>query len=66
MYPVKPNDEWLPGIAWKPIPIHSIPLLSDQVLAMKARCDKYDYEYDQLIKGPIYTSMNLEYAELYE
>lgn len=45
LFPPTAEEIWNPDLKWQPIPIHTVPLTLDCVLAMKKYCSKYNYEY---------------------
>lgn len=49
MFPVNSSGALIPAILWQGIPIHTVPLKMDQVLAMKAPCPNFDVEMKNLL-----------------
>lgn len=43
LFPPKNQQLWNDDLQWQPIPIHTIPKLSDYYIAAHAPCPRYDY-----------------------
>lgn len=42
LFPPSPEDMFLPGLAWTPIPVHSIPRTLDKLITVKAPCPRLE------------------------
>lgn len=66
MHILEDEDEWLPGLFWEPIPIHTTPVEKDAVLAQNAPCSRRDKLFEEQKKSEFYTNLTKENAELFE
>ncbi|RZF41879.1 hypothetical protein LSTR_LSTR005341 [Laodelphax striatellus] len=64
LYPPFGNEIWNNRIHWQPIPIHTIPELMDEVLAMKKPCPKYKEEFAKVISSPPVTDELSKYSDI--
>ncbi|XP_044763019.1 prostatic acid phosphatase-like [Coccinella septempunctata] len=60
-----PQKEFHPGLAWQPIPVHTIEETKDEVLAMKRPCPKYSQLLEELFKQPFFLNISHTYQYLY-
>lgn len=66
MFPPKGKDIWNEGLAWQPIPIHTIPENEDSVLANKKPCPAYKYALSKLLHTEFFQKLDKRFASLYE
>ncbi|KZC11798.1 Prostatic acid phosphatase [Dufourea novaeangliae] len=64
LYPPSGNQVW-DNIKWMPIPVHTIPVDKDHVLAAKKYCPRYDYELGKVLKSPEIKRIDRENEHLY-
>ncbi|CAG9770195.1 unnamed protein product [Ceutorhynchus assimilis] len=65
LYPPVNTDIWKTGLAWQPIPIHSIPEKLDAVLAAKKPCKKYDILLKKLFQNEYFRNVSHVNRDLY-
>lgn len=65
LYKLKSNDEWLRGLPWDPVPIHTMPEGEDAI-AMLSTCDKYDKLFEEAKKAEEFQKIAKENAELFK
>ncbi|XP_039291952.1 prostatic acid phosphatase-like [Nilaparvata lugens] len=63
LYPPTTGHKWNDRIDWQPIPIHTIPVEMDEVLAMKKPCPRYKAEFDKMLKSPPVTAEFAKYSK---
>lgn len=54
LFPPTQNQLWSKNILWQPIPIHTIPVKMDHVLAAKKLCDRYKFLMNEHFNRPEY------------
>lgn len=64
LYKLNPNDEWLSGLPWDPIPVHTRPSKEDSVVALLAPCAKYDRLYAKVKKLDVFANITRKYERL--
>lgn len=57
MFPPPSAQKLMEDLNWQPIPVHSVPLRDDYVLAAQKQCDRYDYEIQKVTNGSVYQSL---------
>lgn len=58
MFPLSPDDPKLSDdLNWQAIPVHTVPMDSDYVLAAQTLCDRYDYEVQKITNGTMYKEL---------
>lgn len=66
MYPPTPEEKWHDEILWQPIPIHTVQLSMDHVLATSRHFPKYGAEREKYIKDcPEVQRIYTEHADLF-
>lgn len=55
---------WNKNLQWQPVPVHTVPLSQDYLLASDKRCDQFDYVMLQYMNTTAYTSFFTNYASL--
>jgi lysosomal acid phosphatase len=65
-FPPQGKDVWNNNLMWEPIPVHTKPEKSDEILAAKKSCPEYNRQLKKLEKSPEFKKMNHENKELYE
>lgn len=66
LFPPTENQRWNKNILWQPIPIHTIPLNMDHVLAAKRTCSRYIFLVDEHFNRSEYKAWRLEHKLLYQ
>lgn len=67
LFPPENNFEKLSAnIDWQPIPVHTIPLADDYLLATQAHCDRFDLELEKFTNGSYYKGLFKKYKQLME
>lgn len=66
MFRLDEEKEWLSGLPWDPIPIHTEPEEEDNVLAPDPPCPKYDKLFEEQKKSKFYTDLVTENAVLFK
>lgn len=66
MYPPISKDIWDPELHWQPIPVHTMPLKMDNVLAMAKPCPVYEIQMEKVKNSEPYRKMLIKYAELFK
>ncbi|KAJ8737588.1 hypothetical protein PYW08_000183 [Mythimna loreyi] len=64
MYPPTNKSTWNPQLHWSPIPIHTVPEIEDEVLAMKKPCPAYNKELERLTHSKPYKDRLSKYQHL--
>lgn len=52
LYPPKGDQVWNPSLPWQPIPVHTMPLDQDNIIANHAICPKYKKLFEALSDDP--------------
>lgn len=65
LYSLKPKDQWLSGLSWDPVPVHTMPEDEDAI-AMLSKCDKYDQLFDEAKKADEFVKINKENADMFK
>ncbi len=63
LFPPKDSEIWNDNLQWQPIPIHTVPLRDDYLLAGEKRCDRFDYFMLQYMNGSEYRGWFKKYRE---
>lgn len=66
MYPPKSKTVWNTEINWQPIPVHTVPELEDELLAMRKPCPAYDTELERVMHSKPYKERLRKYQHLME
>lgn len=66
LFPPTKNQLWNDNIAWQPIPIHTMPVNMDYILAARKHCDRYEFLVKEHFNRPEYKEWRLKYKRLYE
>lgn len=66
MYPPIGKAIWNDDLMWQPIPIHTIPLEDDAVLAMRKNCVSYNKEMQKVVESKAYKQRLSQYQKLME
>ncbi|CAH1981622.1 unnamed protein product [Acanthoscelides obtectus] len=66
LYPPKGFQLWDSGVAWQPIPVHTVPRDIDDVIVEKRTCPKYDALLKDTINSDYYIEINEKNADLYK
>ena len=51
LYPPRGNQIWNPSILWQPIPVHTKPKSEDNLLSTHAKCPRFNYLFDEMMKS---------------
>lgn len=57
LYRLNSNQEWLYGLPWDPIPVHTRPSEEDAAVALLAPCAKYDKLYEDVKNSSIFSNV---------
>lgn len=53
-----PSDQKLnDDLNWQPIPVHTVPMKDDYMLAAQKQCDRYDFEMQKITNGTMYKEL---------
>lgn len=66
LFPPTRSQLWNENIAWQPIPIHTMPVEMDYILAARKYCERYEFLVKQEFNRPEYKAWRLKYKWLYE
>lgn len=66
LFPPTHNQLWNENIAWQPIPIHTMPISTDYILAAKKHCDRYASLVKEHFNRPEYKAWRIKYKWLYQ
>lgn len=66
LYAPVETDVWNPKIEWQPIPVHTVPEKSDNVLGGKKKCPRYEMELRKLIEDDEFKRYNLQLKPIYD
>lgn len=66
MYPPDENSTWNPKLFWQPIPVHTVPEVDDEVLAMKKECKVYERIKRDYFNSKAYKNRLRQYKDLME
>ncbi|KAI4454705.1 acid phosphatase-related [Holotrichia oblita] len=64
LYPPQPAQTWDSKIPWQPIPVHTIPVKEDYLVAMQKSCPKYDALLDNLLKSKEFVELNYKFRNV--
>lgn len=64
----QPQDErvWNPDLPWQPIPVHTMPELTDHILAAKRPCPAYDYALKKYKNTAEWLALQKRFKPLYK
>ncbi len=65
LYPPKGGQVWNPELLWQPIPVHTVPIVDDNLLSSHSDCPRMDEAVQEVLDGPEFTKLNEEHAWLY-
>lgn len=57
LFPPAPDQIWNQVLAWQPIPIHSVPIKRDAILAVDKPCDRFTYLMVEFEKTAAYKEL---------
>lgn len=63
LFPPIDDEVWNKFIQWQPIPVHSIPLTQEKLLARKMPCPRFDFLIDAYRSSPEYMSIIEKYRQ---
>lgn len=66
MYKVDKENEWLKGLPWDPVPIHTVPKELDPFLAIHAPCAKSEKLIEEQKKSKFFKDIVKENADLFK
>lgn len=66
LFPPTKNQRWNQNILWQPIPIHTIPIKMDHVLAPIKPCDRFISLVKAHFNRPEYKAWRSEHESLYQ
>lgn len=66
MFPPDANSTWDPKLSWQPIPVHTVPEVDDEILAMKKECKLYTKISEQYKQSKSYKKNLSQYQGLME
>lgn len=66
MYMVNNEHQWISGLPWEPIPIHTTPEAKDPILAVKSICPKRDKLIEEQLESKYFTDIVKENAALFK
>jgi len=65
LYPPTDDQIWNPKLPWRPVPIHSLPILQDFILEMPFACPKYEEMYLDLLQSEEFKEIDALNSKLY-
>ncbi|XP_066144524.1 prostatic acid phosphatase-like isoform X2 [Euwallacea fornicatus] len=65
LFPPEEEQVWNKNLLWQAIPIHTVPMEEDQILAAAVPCAKYDKLYADLMNSEQFTQWNTDLREVY-
>ncbi|XP_043281276.1 lysosomal acid phosphatase-like [Venturia canescens] len=66
LYPPHGKQIWDSDIKWMPIPVHTVPLTQDHLLAGKKYCPRYDHEMNKVLQSPEMKRIQKENSQLFD
>ncbi|XP_008193226.1 testicular acid phosphatase homolog [Tribolium castaneum] len=66
LFPPRDDQVWNKDLLWQPIPVHYVPRSQDNLIAMKAKCKKYDEEFADVFHSEAIKKIDEENKELYD
>lgn len=57
MFPPPDDKKLSEDLNWMPIPVHSMPMENDYILAAQKQCDRYDFEIQKITNGTMYKEL---------
>lgn len=64
MFPPPDDKKLSEDLNWMPIPVHSMPIDDDYLLAAQKQCDRYDFEMQKITNGTMYKELFKRYKPL--
>ncbi|XP_067931912.1 putative acid phosphatase 5 [Watersipora subatra] len=60
------EDLQLPYVRWQPVPVHTEPVITDEILAMNRPCSKVDKSQIEAFTSPAVLQINKDYASFFK
>lgn len=64
MFPPPEDKKLSEDLNWMPIPVHTMPIDDDYILAAQKPCDRYDFEMQKIINGTMYKGLFKQHKPL--
>lgn len=64
LFPPSSSQVWNKKIDWNPIPVHTLPMPEDYILASEKKCDRFDYLMFNYVNETVYNGLFKEHKEL--
>lgn len=63
-FPPNEEQQFNQALNWHPIPVHTIPIGNDYLLATQKSCDRFDLEMQQFVSESYYKDLFKQYRKL--